>query len=92
MFFASAATFGDGLETFNFSLEGGRLPFCVVGSRIEGTMQKMNILRVADRSVAIFDGPWCKTFVKDAKSCDFRVVCRFFTNSEGGPVGPGPKI
>ena len=72
MFFASAATFGDGLETFNFSLEGGRLPFCVVGSRIEGTIQKMSISRVVDRSVSMLEGPWRKSFEKYLKSCDFR--------------------
>ena len=77
MFFASAATFGDGLETFNSSLEGGSLPFCVVGSGIEGTIQKMSILRVVDRSVAMLDGPRRQSFERYAKNCDFRDFHQF---------------
>ena len=77
MFFASAATFGDGLETFNSSLEGGSLPFCVVGSGIEGTIQKMSILRFVDRSVAMLDGPRRKSFERYAKNCDFRDFHQF---------------
>ena len=33
---------------------------------------KMNILHFVDRSVAILDGPWRKSFEKYAKRCDVR--------------------
>ena len=54
--------------------------------------KKMNILRVVDRSVAILDGPWRKSFEKYAKRCDFHDFWRFFINSGGVPVGPGLEI
>ena len=88
MFFASAATFGDGLETFNSSLEGDSLPFCVVGSGIEGTIQKW-----------VFCALWIVLWrclmghgAKVSKDTQKIVIFVIFTNSEGGPVGPGPEI
>ena len=33
---------------------------------------EMSILRVVDRSVAMLEGPWRKSFEKCVKSCDFR--------------------
>ena len=54
--------------------------------------KKMDILRVADRSVTLLEEPWRKSFEKYRKCCDFDDFWAFFTNSAGGRSGCGPKI
>ena len=46
-------------------------PCLLVGGPIEGTRKKKSILHVVDRSVALDEEPWHKTFEKYRKCCDF---------------------
>ena len=53
---------------------------------------KMTILHICDRSVALREGPWRKSFEKSAKCCDFHDFWWFFTKFDRAGSGVGQKI